>query len=346
MKPPGLGLRSPIRIGAIAAIACWLAFACIARAENASPFLDVDAEACAKLYDKNLHVGPPDEDMLAACEALNRRTVLGQRFSGGPGALGLTPVGAALIYVVLGAPIRSVAALLGRPGKASTAIFSLEAALALLLRVAVGFVVLAILSLPFAVAGGCLLMLVAAVVSLRETRSALSEEEVDAPSSIVSLMLADAINDVYASAAGILGLALLARRDPWWLALGVALALPASVPAIIAARRRLRREPTIRLATTTVLAALFGGTAFVDPDLSSYSGSVDRGAGRRGGLRIGRLGRGLEDAGALAFAGRRVREAPRPSIQIAAQLSEAGAYTSGSRRPRNPGLAAELRQGG
>jgi regulator of protease activity HflC (stomatin/prohibitin superfamily) len=48
-----------------------------ARAENASPFLDLDADARAKLDDKNLQVGPPDEEIVQACAALSRRALLG-----------------------------------------------------------------------------------------------------------------------------------------------------------------------------------------------------------------------------------------------------------------------------
>jgi drug/metabolite transporter (DMT)-like permease len=87
-------------------------------------------------------------------------------------------------------------------------------------------------------------------------------------------VLANAINDAYASAPGVLGIALLARRDPWWLAIGLALALVATVPAVIAARRRLRREPTARIATTAVLGALFGTTAIDDPDLMARFGDT------------------------------------------------------------------------
>jgi hypothetical protein len=270
MRHPGFAATSMIRLGSILALVCWLGWAGFARADEASPFLEIDAGACAKLDDKNLQVGPPDADIVAACAALSRRAVLGQKFSSGPGALALLITGAVLIYVVLGVPIRSVAGLLARPTGLSTAVLSIEAALALFLRAAVGLAALAILSLPFAIAGGCVVMLVAAILSLRKIRAAPPEGETDLTPSALSLGLADAINDVYASATGILGLALLSRRDPRWVGAGIALALIASVPAIIATRRRLRREPTTRLATTAVLAALFGATAFSDPDLSPF----------------------------------------------------------------------------
>ena len=43
----------------------------LARAQEVSPFLNLDAGACDKLDDKNLQVGPPDADILAACAALS-----------------------------------------------------------------------------------------------------------------------------------------------------------------------------------------------------------------------------------------------------------------------------------
>ncbi len=270
MRRPGFATISLIRLGSILSLVCWLGWAGFARADEAAPFLQIDADACARLDDKNLQVGPPDADIVGACAALNRRTVLGQKFSGGAGALALLIAGAVLIYAVLGVPMRSVAGLLGLPTGLSTAVLSIEAALALFLRVAVGLAALAMLSLPFAIAGGCIVMLAAAILSLRKIRAAPPESETDTAPSAISLVLAAAINDAYASATGILGLALLSRRDPRWLGAGIALALFASIPAIIAARRRLRREPITRLATTAVLAALFGATAFADPDLSPF----------------------------------------------------------------------------
>jgi hypothetical protein len=75
-------------------------------------------------------------------------------------------------------------------------------------------------------------------------------------------------NDAAASAAGLLGLALLARRDLWLLSFGIALAIVASVPAVIAARRRLRRDHILLLAVAAVLGAIFGVVANADPLLA------------------------------------------------------------------------------
>jgi hypothetical protein len=258
---------SAIRIAAVAALVGLLGAASLARAQDTSPFLNLDAGACDKLDDKNLQVGPPDADIVAACAGLRRGAVLGQRFSGGPGGIALLFAGLALTYFVLGVPLRSVAGLLGRASGRSTTMLALEAGLALVLRAGVGLMVLALLSIPYAIAAGCVVMLIAAILSLRQAPAAPSKSEAAPAASRSSVVMADAINDVYASAAGILAIALLVRRDPWWLAIGLALALVASVPAVIAARRRLRREPAARIAATAVLGALFGAAAIADPDV-------------------------------------------------------------------------------
>jgi hypothetical protein len=265
---------APIRIASILALIGFLGFVSFARAEDVSPFLNLDAGACDRLEDKNLQVGPPDADIVAACAALHRGAVLGQRFSGGPGGLALLVAGLVLTYAVIGVPLRSVAGLLGRASGRPTALLSLEAPLAFVLRGCVGLMILMILSVPYAIAGGCIVMLAAAILSLRKVRAAPTENETAPSPSRAGVVLADMINDVYASAAGILGIALLSRRDPWWLAFGLALALVASIPAVIAARRRLRLEPTARIAATAALGALFGATAIADPDLATRFGDA------------------------------------------------------------------------
>jgi hypothetical protein len=269
-----LAAAPPIRIASILALIGFLGFVGFARAEDVSPFLNLDAGACDKLEDKNLQVGPPDADIVAACAALHRGAVLGQRFSGGPEGLALLLAGLLLTYAVLGVPLRSVAGLMGRASGRSTALLSLEAPLAFVLRGCVGLVILAILSVPYAIAGGCIVMLAAAILSLRKARAARSQDETAPAPSRASVALADVINDVYASAAGILGIALLSRRDLWWLAFGIALALVASIPAVIAARRRLRSEPMARLAATAALGALFGAAAIADPDVATRFGDA------------------------------------------------------------------------
>jgi hypothetical protein len=200
---------SAIRIAAVAALVGLLGVASLARAQDASPFLNLDAGACDKLDDKNLQVGPPDADIVAACAALRRGAVLGQRFSGGPGGIALLFAGLALTYFVLGVPLRSVAGLLGRASGRSTTMLALEAGLALVLRAGVGLMVLALLSVPYAIAAGCVVMLIAAILSLRQAPAAPSKSDTAPAASRPSVVLADAINDAYASAAGILAMALL-----------------------------------------------------------------------------------------------------------------------------------------
>jgi hypothetical protein len=172
-----LAAASPIRIALILALIGFLGFVNFARAQDVSPFLNLDDGACDKLDDKNLQVGPPDADIVAACAALHRGTVLGQRFSGGPGGLALLVAGLMLTYAVIGVPLRSVAGLLGQASGRPTALLSLEAPLAFVLRGCVGLMILAILSAPYAIAGGCLVMLAAAILSLRKIRAAPSENE-------------------------------------------------------------------------------------------------------------------------------------------------------------------------
>jgi hypothetical protein len=273
MARPG-GFAARIRIAAVVALVGFLGVASLARAQDVSPFLDLDAGACDKLEDKNLQVGPPDTDIIEACAALHRGLVLGQRFSGGLGAFALLVAGLVLTYVVLGVPLRSVAGLLERASGRSITMLSLEAGLAVILRACVGLLVLAVLRIPYAIAAGCIVMLIAAILSFRRGHAAPPENKTAPAPSHTSVVLANAINDVYASAPGILGIALLARRDPWWLAIGLALALVASVPAIIAARRRLRRDLTTRIATTAALGALFGAAAIADPDVMARFGDA------------------------------------------------------------------------
>jgi len=270
---PG-GFAAGIRIAAVVALVGFLGAASRARAQDVSPFVNLVAGACDQVDYKNMQVSPRDTDIVAACAALRRGAVLGQRFSGGPGAIALLIAGLVLTYVVLGVPLRSVAGLLERASGRSTTMLSLEAGLAVVLRACVGLLVLAVLRIPYAIAAGCIVMLIAAILSLRKGHAAPSENKTAPAPSHTSVVLANAINDVYASAPGILGIALLARRDPWWLAIGLALALVVSVPAVIAARRRLRREPTARIATTAALGALFGAAAIADPDLMARFGDA------------------------------------------------------------------------
>src|SRR5665811_545751 len=108
--------------------------------------------------------------MISACASLQRGTVLRQRFSGGPSALALSLLGFLLVYAALGAPMRCVAGLFGLAvgGSASTLWF--ETVLGLILRAAIGVAFLAVLSLPFAAAGGCVLILILLILFVRASR--------------------------------------------------------------------------------------------------------------------------------------------------------------------------------
>jgi hypothetical protein len=277
MRLEALAATSPFRLGAILGALCWFGFVClagVARADDPSPFLNVDARACAQLDDRNLQVGPPDAEIVAACAAFGRGTVLGQHFSGGLGASALALLGVVLVYAVLGAPLRSAARLAGGAGGRSAAFLAFETALAFVLRAAVALLALAMLGLPYATAVGCVAILALSILALRDSRPAGREIATAPPPSGASVLLADMINDVAGSAPGILGIALLARRDPWWLGAGICLAAVASVPAIVAARVSLRRDPLMHLGATAVLGAIFGAAAFADPDLSDAFGGA------------------------------------------------------------------------
>ncbi len=274
MRRFGFAGRFAIRLMLVVTLLSGFAKGDLARADNESPFLAPNPEACAQLDDKNLQVGPPDAEIVAACAALSRRAVLGQRFEGGLVSFALLLAGVLLIYLVLGVPMRPVYGLLGGEGRRATVRLCFETALLCLLRAGAALAILALLSLPFAMPVACLAMLAAIVASFRRVHKSPAEPAAESQPSAVSIVLADALNDVCASGAGMLGIAVLAGRDPWWLAAGLGLALVASIPAIVRSRRNLRREPTARLAASAVLAAIFGAAAFRDPDLSSYSGDA------------------------------------------------------------------------
>ena len=268
MKARWLALASPILRGALLTLFCFFAFAGPAGAADVSPFTTVDAAACAKLDDKNLQVGPPDAEIVEACAALRRSQVFGQSFSGGPGALALALFGMVLVYAAFGVPMRSAAGLMERSGGRTTGAMSVETVLGLILRGLIGLLFLAILSLPYAMAAGCVVIVALLILQFRPSRVApvrVAPDSATAPPSVSSVVIADLINDAAASAVGLLALALLARRDLWLLCFGIALAIVASAPAVIAARRRLRRRHAYLLAAAAILGAILGVAANADP---------------------------------------------------------------------------------
>jgi hypothetical protein len=88
------------------------------------------------------------------------------------------------------------------------------------------------------------------------------------------LILADLANDAGASVLGVLALALLARQDMRVLALAVAVAILASTPAFLAARRRLRAHDILFVGAAAVLGAIFGIVAAVDPQWAEHFGET------------------------------------------------------------------------
>ena len=75
---------------------------------------------------------------------------------------------------------------------------SLVARLAVALRARVGLLVLAVLSISYAIAAGCIVMLTAAILLLRKGPSAPPKDETAPAPWRASVVLADAINDVHA----------------------------------------------------------------------------------------------------------------------------------------------------
>jgi hypothetical protein len=252
---------------ALPALLCLFLFCHSSRAAEVSPFLDLDAGACEKLEDKNLQVGPPDAEIVAACAGLTRSRVFNQKFSGGPGALAFALVGMVLVYGVFGVPMRSIAALFRRSSDRLGATLPLTALLSLLVRCIIGLAFVAILALPYAPIAGAVALMALLFVQLRRQRVAATRSTAtDAASSPrpLSVMLADLINDGAASVIGLLGLVVLARRDPWLVGCGIAFAIIASLPAAIAARRSLWRRRAVLLGVAALLGALLGYAATAD----------------------------------------------------------------------------------
>ena len=267
---------SPPTLVRALAIFCLFALFAPASAEDVSSFTNVDIAGCDRLDDIHLQVGPPDAEIVAACQALRRSMIFSQGFSGGPAALALSLLGIVLTYAVLGVPMRALAGLMGRPFGRTTAAMSIEAVLGLTLRGAIGLTLLVVLELvAFAPAIGCLVMVGATIWAMRARVASGPQpgpQNAAAAPSALSIILADLVNDVGASALGVLGLALLARQDVRILGLGVAVAIIASSPAIVATRRRLCRHDVIFAVAAAVLSAIFGIVAAADPQWAENFG--------------------------------------------------------------------------
>lgn len=269
LSPAALG-------GALAILVCLFALCAPARADDVSPFTSLDSGVCDKLEDIQFQVGPPDAEIVAACQALRRSKIFSQSFSGGPAELALSLVGMVLTYGLFGVPMRALAGLMGRPVGRTKAAMSIEAPLGLALRGAIGLLLLVILELlPFAPAIGCLAIVAALIALMRRlgaTPPRSGIENVGATPSLFSIVLADLANDAAASAIGLLGLALLARQDARILGLGVVFVIAASIPSVVVARRRLRRHDVVFVAIAAVLGAIFGVVASADPQTTESFG--------------------------------------------------------------------------
>jgi hypothetical protein len=273
-----LSLGPPMLWRALAIVFCLFSHCAAARADDLFSFTNVDIAGCDRLDDIRLQVGPPDAEIVAACRALRRSMVFSQSFSGGPAALALSLLGIVLTYAVLGVPMRALTGLMGRRFGRTTSAMTIEALLALTLRGAIGLLLLAASQLvAFAPAIGCLALVGATLWAARRRAAAAalpeSQNAAAAPSGL-SLVLADVANDVAASVVGVLGLALLARQDLRVLAVGVAVAILASTPGFIAARRRLRAHDILFVAAAAALSAIFGFVAAADPQWAESFGEA------------------------------------------------------------------------
>ena len=254
-------LSTAVVKGACAAAILLFVFAFPAKSQESSPFSTIDAAACAKLDDKNLQVGPPDEEIVASCEALRRSAIFSQSFQGGPAALVFAIFGMILAYAVYGVPIRAVTALISQSGPGSAVGAATRAVVALLLRGSVAIVILTLLSVPYAMAVGGVVIIAALALLRRPSHldPVRKESEVPGPkASQITVDLADYVNDVVSSAPGILAITLLARRDLRLVALGLVFAVGASAPHFITMRRGVRRSQIGFLSAAAALGAAVG----------------------------------------------------------------------------------------
>jgi hypothetical protein len=276
MRGCGLLLSAAALRRTLAILFCLFALCAPASADDISPLTNLDTGACDRLEDIHLQVGPPDAEIVAACQALRRSMIFSQSFSGGPWAFVLSLIGIVLTYAAFGVPMRALAGLMGRPVGRTMAAMSIEALLGLALRSIIGLLALVISELlPFAPAVGCLAIVGALIVSMRPRHASPPRPEVEnvaATPSLFSVIAADLVNDAAASALGVLGLALLARADARVLGLGLAAAIVASIPRVVAARRRLCSHEVACIAIAAVLSGIFGVVAAADPRLAEALG--------------------------------------------------------------------------
>jgi hypothetical protein len=185
-------------------------------------------------------------------------------------------VGMALVYAILGAPMRSAARLMGTGGGVSLeAIAALLASL--IFRGLVGLALLWLLGVSYATVLGGILLVGLLLVRLNASgapMTALASDNGQNPVGGASIFAAEVINDVAGSAIGLLGLALFAQRNILLLALGLVFAIAASTPILLLARRHLRANPLLLGILSALLAATVGALALADPPIAAVTGGA------------------------------------------------------------------------
>ena len=188
--------------------------------------------------------------------------------------LALAIVQMLLAYAVLGAPVRGITALLrpvpGAPARPRR--LAAEAVLSLLARLGIGALLLAVLMLPFAKLVAALALVAAIAEAARRQPWRASAPLELSPPSAPAAILAGAINDLAASAAGLLAVALIARNGWPLLGLGLVLAVVASIPAARRARRALRRNRWGTIAAIVLLAASVAVLGLSGPPVARAAG--------------------------------------------------------------------------
>jgi hypothetical protein len=188
---------------------------------------------------------------------------------------GLAIVGMLLVYAACGTPLRSAARLTatgdGGLRSAGKAIVNLTG------RCLLGLVLLWLMSFSYLTLVGGLAFV--AVVAQRQRRPAAARtpaapEGATKEGNRFADLAADEINDILGAAPGLIGLALFAQHDARLLAIAVGLAIVASTPAAISARRRLRAHPLAMRVAAALLAAGIGAFAQLDPPIAALVGSA------------------------------------------------------------------------
>jgi hypothetical protein len=180
-----------------------------------------------------------------------------------------------LVYALCGTPLRSAARLIGTggggPRSAGRAIVNLAG------RGLLGLVLLWLASFSYLTLVGSLVFVAVIAQRLRRpvvARTPASPEVVTTGGNRFADFAADEINDILGAVPGMIGLALFAQHDARLLAIAVGLAVVASVPAVISARRRLRAHPLARTLAAALLAAGIGALAQLDPPIAALVGSA------------------------------------------------------------------------